>query len=148
MTPELAENHVQARLAGIDLPVPAFENPQIELLADPYRNKPRYGSLLALLDSRNWEGVIDTLKNAGLGGMGGAGFPTSIKWDVVRKAASSEKYIVCNADESEPGTIKDRFIMTHLPHLVIEGIIVGALVVGAKKAFFTSGTNTKSRRRF
>ena len=135
VTPELAENHVQARLAGIDLPVPAFENPQIELLADPYRNKPRYGSLLALLDSRNWEGVIDTLKNAGLGGMGGAGFPTSIKWDVVRKAASSEKYIVCNADESEPGTIKDRFIMTHLPHLVIEGIIVGALVVGAQKGF-------------
>jgi NADH:ubiquinone oxidoreductase subunit F (NADH-binding) len=53
----------------------------------------------------------------------------------VRKINSTEKYIVCNADESEPGTIKDRFIMTHLPHLVIEGIIIGALVTGAQKGF-------------
>src|SRR5437764_11801217 len=67
--------------------------------------------------------------------MGGAGFPTSIKWDVVSKAPRDEKSAVCNADESEPGTIKDRYIMTHLPHLVIEGIIVGALVVGAEKGF-------------
>ena len=65
--------------------------------------------------------------------MGGAGFPTSMKWDLVRKQPGTEKYIVCNADESEPGTIKDRFIMTHLPHLVIEGMIVAALVTGARR---------------
>jgi len=68
--------------------------------------------------------VIPKLKDAGLGGMAGR-FPHSIKWDVVRKTPGTEKYIVCNADECEPGTIKDRFIMTHLPHLVVEGIIIG-----------------------
>lgn len=136
ITTETAGNYIQAILAGIELPAPTFENPQVTLLADPYRGKQKYGALRALLESRNWDGVIETLKNAGLGGMGGAGFPTSIKWDVVRKEPDPEKYVVCNADESEPGTIKDRFIMTHLPHVVIEGMIICALVVGAHKGFF------------
>ncbi|HVW85050.1 MAG TPA: NADH-ubiquinone oxidoreductase-F iron-sulfur binding region domain-containing protein, partial [Bryobacteraceae bacterium] len=135
ITFEHAENHIQAKLAGIELPVPVFEHQPVELLADPYRGKQRYGALRQIIESRDWDGVIASLKNAGLGGMGGAGFPTSIKWDVVRKARGDEKYVVCNADESEPGTIKDRFIMTHLPHLVIEGIIIGALVVGARKGY-------------
>jgi len=65
--------------------------------------------------------------------MGGAGFPTSMKWDLVRKQPDPVKYIVCNADESEPGTIKDRFIMTNLPHLLIEGMIIAGLVTGAKR---------------
>jgi len=56
-----------------------------------------------------------------------------MKWDLVRKQAPGEKYIVCNADESEPGTIKDRFIMTHLPHLLVEGMILAGLVTGAKQ---------------
>jgi NADH:ubiquinone oxidoreductase subunit F (NADH-binding)/(2Fe-2S) ferredoxin len=135
VTEELAENHIQAKLAGIELPPPVFENQPIELTADPYRGKQKYGALRGLIESGGFDSVIGTLKDAGLGGMGGAGFPTSIKWDVVRKMQSDEKYIVCNADESEPGTIKDRFIMTHLPHLVIEGIIIGAMVVGAQKGF-------------
>src|SRR2546430_3759434 len=65
--------------------------------------------------------------------MGGAGFPTSMKWDLVRKQPNPVKYVVCNADESEPGTIKDRFIMTNLPHLLIEGMIIAGLVTGAKR---------------
>jgi formate dehydrogenase beta subunit len=65
--------------------------------------------------------------------MGGAGFPTSMKWDLVRKQADPVKYIVCNADESEPGTIKDRFIMTNLPHLLVEGMIIAGFVTGAKR---------------
>ncbi len=135
VTTEAAINHVQAALAGLDLPhVPASpETPNLR--ADPYLTGPRYGALTALCRTGDFDSVIATLKTAGLGGMGGAGFPTSIKWDVVRTAKSPEKYIVCNADESEPGTIKDRFIMTHLPHLVIEGIIIGALVTGAQKGF-------------
>jgi NADH:ubiquinone oxidoreductase subunit F (NADH-binding)/NADH:ubiquinone oxidoreductase subunit E len=138
ITFEHAENQIQGRLAGIDMPTPVFEQQTVELTADPYRGKQpqeRYAALRRLVETRNYEGVIDQLKLAGLGGMGGAGFPTSIKWDVVRTAKSEDKYAVCNADESEPGTIKDRFIMTHLPHLVIEGIIIGALVMGAKRGF-------------
>jgi NADH:ubiquinone oxidoreductase subunit F (NADH-binding)/NADH:ubiquinone oxidoreductase subunit E len=134
-TQDLAGNHIQAKVAGIDLPVPVFENPHLQLVADPYRDKPKYGALRNLCETGGFDAVIGQLKDAGLGGMGGAGFPTSIKWDVVRKHQSEEKYIVCNADESEPGTIKDRFIMTHLPHLVIEGIITGALVMGCQKGF-------------
>jgi NADH:ubiquinone oxidoreductase subunit F (NADH-binding) len=65
--------------------------------------------------------------------MGGAGFPTESKWQLVRQAPGTEKYIVCNADESEPGTFKDRFILTHLPHLVIEGMILAGILTGAKK---------------
>jgi len=61
------------------------------------------------------------------------GFPTSMKWDLVRKQPDPVKYVVCNADESEPGTIKDRFIMTNLPHLLIEGMIIAGLVTGAKR---------------
>lgn len=134
-TLEQAESHVDARLASIALPVPPEEKKAVCLLSEPYRNTVKYGALRSLAASRDWDGVITKLKDAGLGGMGGAGFPTSIKWDIVKRAAGDEKYIVCNADECEPGTIKDRFIMTHLPHLVVEGIIVGALVTGAKKGF-------------
>jgi len=64
---------------------------------------------------------------------GGAGFPTGNKWEIVRNAPGKAKYIVCNADESEPGTIKDRFIMETVPHLVIEGMITAGLVTGAQQ---------------
>ena len=90
----------------------------------------RCGQLVA---TRDWDGVIAQLKASGLSGLGGAGFPTGVKWEAVRKAPGAEKYVVCNADESEPGTIKDRFIMEHLPHLVIEGMIIAGLVTGARK---------------
>src|SRR4029077_771237 len=79
-------------------------------------------------------GALSTLKASELRGLGGAGFPTEMKWQIVRRMASPEKYIVCNADESEPGTFKDRFILTHMPHLVIEGMIVAGLSTGAEQA--------------
>ena len=77
------------------------------------------------METRNVKGVIAALKAAGLRGMGGAGFPTGLKWEIVRNAAGDEKYIVCNADESEPGTFKDRFIMENVPHLLVEGMLAG-----------------------
>src|SRR6266567_3191671 len=85
------------------------------------------------IQSLAWDDVLAQLKSAELKGMGGAGFPTSMKWDLVRKQPDPVKYVVCNADESEPGTIKDRFIMTNLPHLLIEGMIIAGLVTGAKR---------------
>ena len=66
--------------------------------------------------------------------MGGAGFPTGVKWELVRNTVSDVKYVICNADESEPGTSKDRFILQNVPDLVIEGIAMAAAVVGAQKA--------------
>ncbi len=79
--------------------------------------------------------VIETLKGAGLKGMGGAGFPTGLKWELVRKEAATPKYVICNADESEPGTFKDRVIMAELPHLVIEGMALAGLVTGAERGW-------------
>jgi NADH:ubiquinone oxidoreductase subunit F (NADH-binding) len=79
--------------------------------------------------------VNDVPVDPGLRGMGGAGFPTGAKWELVRKETAEPKYVVCNADESEPGTFKDRVILEELPHLVVEGIILGALAVGAHEAW-------------
>ncbi|MBA3548548.1 MAG: SLBB domain-containing protein, partial [Nannocystis sp.] len=76
----------------------------------------------------------EELKESGLRGMGGAGFPTAIKWATVRAAAGDEKFVICNADESEPGTFKDREIKAALPHLVWEGMLIAAKVVGAARA--------------
>lgn len=103
---------------------------------DPYAaGAPRYGVLRRLCAN---PGLIDqvpaTLSAAGLLGMGGAGFPTGRKWDLVRQAAGSPKYVVCNADESEPGTFKDRVILAEAPHLVIEGMLIACRVIGATTA--------------
>jgi NADH:ubiquinone oxidoreductase subunit F (NADH-binding)/NADH:ubiquinone oxidoreductase subunit E len=103
------------------------------LLTDCYDGARPYQVLQNLLSDPRWEDAIGVLRESGLRGMGGAGFPTGMKWEAVRNADSDEKFIICNADESEPGTIKDRFIMSHLPHLVIEGMIVAGLITGAKK---------------
>jgi NADH:ubiquinone oxidoreductase subunit F (NADH-binding) len=88
-----------------------------------------------LAETRDVDGVLAQLKASELRGMGGAGFSTELKWSLVRKMPGAEKFIVCNADESEPGTIKDRFLMTHLPFLLIEGMILAGIVTGAKKGW-------------
>src|SRR5215470_7045130 len=110
--------------------------PRVACASDPYGDGEKYGVLRQLVSTRNYDGVLATLKESELKGMGGAGFPTSLKWDLVRKQAEPIKYVVCNADESEPGTIKDRFIISHLPHLVIEGMIIAGLVTRAQKGIF------------
>jgi NADH:ubiquinone oxidoreductase subunit F (NADH-binding)/NADH:ubiquinone oxidoreductase subunit E len=79
--------------------------------------------------------VIETLKAAGLRGMGGAGFLAGLKWELVRKEAATPKYVICNADESEPGTFKDRVLLEELPHLVIEGMCLAARVVDAERGW-------------
>jgi NADH:ubiquinone oxidoreductase subunit F (NADH-binding)/NADH:ubiquinone oxidoreductase subunit E len=80
------------------------------------------------------EKAIAEMKDSGLRGMGGAGFPTGMKWEFVRRAAGVPKFVVCNADESEPGTFKDREVLARLPHLVLEGMLLGARAVGADRA--------------
>jgi NADH:ubiquinone oxidoreductase subunit F (NADH-binding) len=88
-----------------------------------------------LIADRNFEGVLAILKDADLRGMGGAGFPAYRKWEGARNSPVEEKFVICNADESEPGTIKDRFILQHLPYLVFEAMIVCGLVVGAQRGY-------------
>jgi formate dehydrogenase beta subunit len=127
---------VRGVLGGRELPEPPPMRQGAECASDPYsggKGGQHYGAVRRLVATRDWDGAFAALKASGLRGLGGAGFPTESKWQLVRAAAGTEKYIVCNADESEPGTIKDRFILTHLPHLVIEGIILGGLLTGARK---------------
>ncbi|KPK83863.1 MAG: hypothetical protein AMS27_11710, partial [Bacteroides sp. SM23_62_1] len=79
------------------------------------------------------EEVIDEIKGANLRGRGGAGFPTGLKWEFCAKSQGDQKYIICNADEGEPGTFKDRVILTELPKLVFEGMAIAGYSVGATK---------------
>lgn len=125
---------VREILRGEEVLEPHPQHARVQSASDPYAvSEEKYGVLRKLAATKDWDGVLAELKASELRGMGGAGFPTSMKWDLVRKQPGKEKYVVCNADESEPGTIKDRFILTHLPHLVIEGMIVAGLVTGAKR---------------
>ena len=98
-------------------------------------DKPFYAAVKNYVLDPNPDRVVNALKTAGLQGMGGAGAPASEKWNETRNAPGKIKYVVCNADESEPGTFKDRDILLAAPHLVIEGMILAGLVTGAKRGF-------------
>jgi formate dehydrogenase beta subunit len=132
-TADRAESLVRTAIRGEEIPDSHPEQARVACASDPYPETEKYGALRSAIATKNWDALLALLKEAELRGMGGAGFPTPLKWDLVRKQPGTEKYIVCNADESEPGTIKDRFIMTHLPHLLIEGMILAGLVTGAKQ---------------
>jgi NADH:ubiquinone oxidoreductase subunit F (NADH-binding)/NADH:ubiquinone oxidoreductase subunit E len=117
------------------LPIGSTQPPVVggKYKTDPYDSpNDRYSVFKKLLQTKDFQGVIDALKEGGIRGMGGAGFPASIKWDGTRKYPSKEKFIVCNADESEPGTLKDRAIMMEIPHIMIEGMMVAGVVCGAE----------------
>jgi len=79
------------------------------------------------------EQVIDEIKRSGLLGRGGAGFPTGLKWEFCRREKAAEHFVVCNADEGEPGTFKDRVVLTELARLLFEGMAVAGYAVGAKR---------------
>jgi len=81
------------------------------------------------------DGIVNEMKTSSLRGRGGAGFPTGMKWSFVPKESAKPKYVLCNGDESEPGTCKDRLILEHDPHAVIEGVMIAALSIGAKVGF-------------
>ncbi|MBI2605615.1 MAG: NADH-quinone oxidoreductase subunit NuoF [Deltaproteobacteria bacterium] len=79
--------------------------------------------------------IIAEMKKSNMRGRGGAGFPTGMKWGFIPKESKMPKYMVCNADESEPGTFKDRAIMTYSPHMLIEGMAIGSFAIGARVAY-------------
>jgi NADH-quinone oxidoreductase subunit F len=95
-----------------------------------------FAALRKVVGSLTPEAVIAEVKAAGLVGRGGAAFPTGIKWEGAARAAGSPKYVVCNADESEPGTFKDRVLMEDDPYSAIEGMILAAYAIGAEYGYF------------
>jgi len=103
---------------------------------DPYPDpSQRYGVLREALAAGRSSEICARLEASGLRGMGGAGFPTGRKWTLVAQQQATPKYVICNADESEPGSFKDRAILAELPHLVIEGMALAALAVGARSGW-------------
>ncbi len=94
-----------------------------------------YEALGKALTEMTPEGVIDVIEKSGLQGRGGAGFPAGRKWKFVRAAKGEKKYIVCNADESEPGTFKDRIVLEGDPHLIIEAMAIAGYALGADEGY-------------
>jgi len=94
-----------------------------------------YGALRDILANRAPEEVINEIKGSGIRGRGGAGFPTGIKWDLARKTKGDVKYIICNADEGDPGAFMDRAVIEGNPHSVIEGMLIGAYAIGARQGY-------------
>jgi NADH-quinone oxidoreductase subunit F len=104
-----------------------------------------YEALQKVIRERTPEDIVVEIKASGLRGRGGAGFPTGEKWECAARAVSKEKYFICNLDESEPGTYKDRVIAEKNPHQIIEGLLIGAYAIGAKKIFIYINGNYKKQ---
>ncbi|HEX3386028.1 MAG TPA: NADH-quinone oxidoreductase subunit F, partial [Mucilaginibacter sp.] len=102
---------------------------------DVYRKNGGYASVEKALKKMSPDEIVEEVKKSGLRGRGGAGFPTGMKWSFLAKPEGVARYLVCNADESEPGTFKDRYLMTYLPHLLIEGMIVSSFALGANVSY-------------
>jgi formate dehydrogenase/NADH-quinone oxidoreductase subunit F len=136
LAPAGATNGIPGTLGDVDNRAISRHEERRSWLSDPYPPAERYGVLRDFLGRERDAAVnqiLAVLRASGLRGMGGAGFPMTAKLEVVLKERRTPKYVICNADESEPGTFKDRVILADLPHLVIEGMMLAGLVVGAER---------------
>ncbi len=100
-----------------------------------YRQHGGYASVEKALKTMSPEAIVEEVKKSGLRGRGGAGFPTGMKWSFLAKPEGVARYLVCNADESEPGTFKDRYLMEKIPHALVEGMITSSFALGAKTSY-------------
>ena len=100
-----------------------------------YRANGGYRSVEKALKTMSPDEVVEEVKKSGLRGRGGAGFPTGMKWSFLAKPEGVPRYLVCNADESEPGTFKDRYLMERIPHILIEGMITSSYALGANTSY-------------
>ena len=114
-----------------------FEKLDIEGIQsyEVYRKNGGYTSVEKALKTLTPDEVTEMVKASGLKGRGGAGFPTGLKWSFIDKTPGIPHHLVVNADESEPGTFKDRYLMSHIPHLLIEGAIVSSYALGAELSY-------------
>src|ERR1700754_2591486 len=101
---------------------------------DAYRKNGGYASVEKAFKMSPAD-IVEEVKKSGLRGRGGAGFPTGMKWSFLAKPEGIPRYLVCNADESEPGTFKDRYLMEKIPHALIEGMITSSYALGAKTSY-------------
>ena len=99
-----------------------------------YRREGGYQSVEKALKMQPAD-IVEEVKKSGLRGRGGAGFPTGLKWSFLAKPEGVARYLVCNADESEPGTFKDRYLMEFIPHLLIEGMITSSFALGSTVSY-------------
>ena len=104
------------------------------LTLDGWKKRGGYAGLEKALKMQPNE-IVDVVKASGLRGRGGAGFPTGVKWSFMKPGDGKPHYLCCNADESEPGTFKDREIMRWTPHALVEGCALGAYAIGAETSF-------------
>ncbi|OYU95320.1 MAG: NADH-quinone oxidoreductase subunit F [Bacteroidetes bacterium B1(2017)] len=100
-----------------------------------YRKHGGYASVEKAIKTMSPEALVEEVKKSGLRGRGGAGFPTGMKWSFLAKPEGVPRYLVCNADESEPGTFKDRYLMSRIPHILVEGMITSSFALGVNTAF-------------
>jgi NADH:ubiquinone oxidoreductase subunit F (NADH-binding)/NADH:ubiquinone oxidoreductase subunit E/Pyruvate/2-oxoacid:ferredoxin oxidoreductase delta subunit len=119
------QKHIATELKGFLNPVDIQE----------YKANGGFQALLKCLRHLSPEEVVEQIKVSGLRGRGGAGFPTWIKWDMVRNETSGEKYVICNGDEGDPGAFMDRMLLESFPFRIIEGLTIAAYATGASKAF-------------
>src|SRR3989304_462610 len=101
---------------------------------DVYLKNGGYQALAGALKMQA-DALIQTVKDSGLRGRGGAGFSTGLKWSFITKDPTIQKYLCCNADEGEPGTFKDRVIMEKDPHQLLEGMVIACYAIGASTAY-------------
>jgi NADH:ubiquinone oxidoreductase subunit F (NADH-binding)/NADH:ubiquinone oxidoreductase subunit E len=148
-TQEQIEAMVRAAALGNALPPQHASRAPLGWKIDAYNGQPRYDAVRKFVQAweadkdadlksrrkRVGEPVINAIKAADLRGMGGAGFRTHIKWTTVRDEPGDVKYVVCNGDESEPGTFKDRELLRRAPWLLIEGMVLAGLVTGAERGW-------------
>jgi NADH-quinone oxidoreductase subunit F len=114
-----------------------LENIEVEGIRslEVYRKNGGYKSIEKALKTMTPDEVVNEVKTSGLRGRGGAGFPTGMKWSFIDKKSGNPRYLVCNGDESEPGTFKDRYLLMNIPHRLVEGMICSAYALGANTAY-------------
>lgn len=121
-------------MANIKILTQHIDVPGIETF-EVYRKNGGYASVEKALKTMSPDEVTEEVKKSGLRGRGGAGFPTGMKWSFIDKKSDKPRYLVCNGDESEPGTFKDRYLMSKNPHALVEGMITSSYAIGAKRAY-------------